>query len=37
MYKTFRDLRNIYDKFAFAKIDVPAVVNSTVLFFVSLV
>lgn len=32
MYKTFRDLRNIYDKFAFAKIDIPAVVNSTVLF-----
>lgn len=32
MYKILRDLKNIYDKFAFVKIDIPAVVNSTVLF-----
>ncbi len=32
MNRKIGELRDIYDKFAFAKIDVPAMINSTVLF-----
>ncbi|MBR1769848.1 MAG: hypothetical protein IJ748_05250 [Bacteroidales bacterium] len=32
MYKLIQDIKNIYSKFAFAKIDYPAMINSTVLF-----